>query len=108
MVDARMAAMQPPNCWCPMAYNLRLTLRCPMEYKRIVQTVVETPPHLAIANKLLARRSGRTSWHFLRLTRNVVRGTGGFRKVRVARKGMGNSGGARVVYIWRNERFPVF
>ena len=38
----------------------------------------------------------------------VVRGTGGFRKVRVARKGMGKSGGARVVYIWRNERFPVF
>ena len=23
-------------------------------------------------------------------------------------KGMGKSGGARVVYIWRNERFPVF
>ena len=39
---------------------------------------------------------------------DVIRGTGGFRKVRVARKGMGKSGGARVVYIWRNERFPVF
>ena len=46
------------------------------------------------------------------LTRNVelvIGGTGGFRKVRVAQaKGMGKSGGARVVYIWRNERFPVF
>ena len=30
------------------------------------------------------------------------------RKVRVAREGMGKSGGARVVYIWRNERFPAF
>jgi hypothetical protein len=39
---------------------------------------------------------------------DLIRGTGGFRKVRVARKGMGKSGGARVVYIWRNERFPVF
>ena len=39
---------------------------------------------------------------------NLIRGTGGFRKVRVARKGMGKSGGVRVVYIWRNERFPVF
>jgi hypothetical protein len=38
----------------------------------------------------------------------LIRGTGGFRKVRVARKGMGKSGGARVVYIWRNQRFPVF
>ena len=30
-----------------------------------------------------------------------------FRKVRVARKGIGKSGGSRVVYIRRNERFPV-
>jgi hypothetical protein len=39
---------------------------------------------------------------------DLIRGTGGFRKVWVARKGMGKSGGARVVYIWHNERFPVF
>ena len=26
----------------------------------------------------------------------------------MARRGMGKSGGARVVYIWRSERFPVF
>ena len=39
---------------------------------------------------------------------DLIRGTGGCRKVRVAGKGMGKSGGARVVYIWRNERFPVF
>jgi DNA-binding transcriptional regulator YiaG len=39
---------------------------------------------------------------------DLIRGTGGFRKVRVARKGMGKSGGARVVYIWHNPRFPVF
>jgi hypothetical protein len=35
-------------------------------------------------------------------------GTGGFRKVRVAREGMGKSGGARVVYIYRNDKFPLF
>jgi hypothetical protein len=35
-------------------------------------------------------------------------GKSGFRKVRVARNGMGKSDGARVVYIWRNKRFPVF
>ena len=39
---------------------------------------------------------------------DLIQGTGGFRKVRVARQGMGKSGGARVEYIWRNERFPVF
>ena len=39
---------------------------------------------------------------------DVIAGTGGFRKLRVPRAGMGKSGGARVVYIWRDDRFPVF
>jgi hypothetical protein len=37
-----------------------------------------------------------------------MQGTGGFRKVRVGRDGMGKRGGARIVYILRNELFPVF
>lgn len=39
---------------------------------------------------------------------DLISGTGGFRKVRVARPGMGKRGGARVIYIFRNESFPVF
>ena len=35
-------------------------------------------------------------------------GTGGFRKFRFAREGMGKSGGARVVYVYNYERYPVF
>lgn len=38
----------------------------------------------------------------------VMQGTGGFRKVRVGRSGMGKRGGARVIYILRNERVPLF
>lgn len=38
----------------------------------------------------------------------VMRGTGGVRKVRVALKGRGKSGGARVVYSYRNEAMPLF
>jgi len=38
----------------------------------------------------------------------VMKGTGGFRKVRVGRSGMGKRGGARVIYILRNEKFPIF
>ena len=38
----------------------------------------------------------------------VIPGTGGFRKVRVARAGMGKRGGARVIYILRGEAFPIF
>jgi hypothetical protein len=39
---------------------------------------------------------------------DLIQGTGGFRKVRVGRGGMGKRGGARVIYILRNEGFPVF
>jgi len=35
----------------------------------------------------------------------VMSGTGGFRKVRVRRGSIGKSGGARVVYIWRSDKF---
>ena len=38
----------------------------------------------------------------------LMQGTGGFRKVRVGRGGMGKRGGARVVYILRCEAFPIF
>jgi putative transcriptional regulator len=79
-----------------------------MEYKGIVQTVVETPTYLAIANKLFSEEERADIVALVAADPEcgeIIRGAGGFRKVRV---GMGKSGGARVVYIWRNERFPVF
>jgi len=38
----------------------------------------------------------------------LLPGTGGFRKVRVGRGGIGKQGGARVIYILRNADFPIF
>ncbi|MGC9222813.1 MAG: type II toxin-antitoxin system RelE/ParE family toxin [Terracidiphilus sp.] len=38
----------------------------------------------------------------------LMQGTGGFRKARFPRAGMGKRGGARVIYIVRNENSPVF
>jgi hypothetical protein len=38
----------------------------------------------------------------------VMPGTGGFRKVRVGRDGIGKRGGARVIYILRSSGFPIF
>jgi len=35
---------------------------------------------------------------------DVIKGTGGLRKVRWSRPGMGKRGGARVIYFNRNER----
>lgn len=38
----------------------------------------------------------------------LIEGTGGLRKVRVAREGRGKSGGARVIYYYHNENMPIF
>jgi hypothetical protein len=82
-----------------------------VEHNGIVQTVVETPTYLAVANKLFSEEERAGIVALVAADPecgDLIRGTGGFRKVRVARQGMGKSGGARVVYIWRNQRFPVF
>jgi hypothetical protein len=63
-----------------------------MEYKRIVQTVVETPTYRAIANKLFSEEERADIAALVAADPecgDLIRGTGGFRKVRVARKGMG-------------------
>ena len=76
-----------------------------------MQTVVETPSYLKAAEKLFS--SEERGAIVAMVSDNpecgdVVAGTGGFRKVRFGRSGMGKRGGARVVYIFRNENFPIF
>jgi hypothetical protein len=39
---------------------------------------------------------------------DLIQGTGGVRKVRVGRGGSGKRGGARVIYYFYNEDFPVW
>lgn len=76
-----------------------------------VQRLSRRSTYLAIANKLFSEEERADIVALVAADPacgDVIRGTGGFRKVRVARKGMGKSGRARVVYIWRNERFPIF
>jgi hypothetical protein len=73
--------------------------------------VVETPTYLAIASKLFSEEERADVVALVAADPecgDLIRGTRGFRKVLVARQGLGKSGGARVVYIWRNQRFPVF
>jgi hypothetical protein len=102
---------KPPQ---PLVSNgTQFCLICSVQWSttRVVQTVVETPTYLAVANKLFGEQERADIVALVAADPqcgDVIRGTGGFRKVRVARKGMGKSGGARVVYIWRNDRFPVF
>jgi hypothetical protein len=41
------------------------------------------------------------------LSGDLIPGTGGLRKVRIARTGTGKRGGARVIYYFYNEDFPI-
>jgi hypothetical protein len=76
-----------------------------------MHTVVETPSYLRAAEKLFSTEEREAIVATVSSNSecgDLIQGTGGFRKLRVGRSGMGKRGGARVVYILRNERFPIF
>jgi hypothetical protein len=82
-----------------------------MEYIIKMQTVVETPSYLKKAEVLFSAEEREGIVAMVSSDPecgDLIQGTGGFRKVRVGRGGTGKRGGARVVYILRDERFPVF
>jgi hypothetical protein len=74
-------------------------------------TVVELPEYIRKSEKLLyAEERDNFVEHIARNPRagTLVTGTGGIRKIRWARKGMGKSGGVRIIYFFYNENIPVF
>jgi hypothetical protein len=76
-----------------------------------MQTVVETPGYLKAAEDLFSQAERDRIVAMVAANPEcgeVIPGTGGFRKVRVARGGMGKRGGARVIYILRGDVFPIF
>ena len=76
-----------------------------------MQTVVETPSYLKTAEAIFSRAEREDIVAMVAADPEcgeVMQATGGFRKVRVGRSGMGKRGGARVIYILRNDDFPVF
>src|SRR5277367_3726611 len=76
-----------------------------------MQTVVETPGYFKAAAAIFSEveRAGIVAMVAADPEcGEVMQGTGGFRKVRVARRGMGKRGGARLIYIVRGEAFPIF
>jgi len=94
-----------------MAHNFSLDLKVSNGVQtKLVQTVVETPTISPLPINSLARR---TCGHLALVAADpecgdVIRGTGGFRKVRVARKGMGKSGGARLCISGATRNFRFF
>ena len=77
-----------------------------------MHTVVETPTYMAGA-----KRAGLTDDERAEIARivaadpkagDVMRGTGGARKLRVGGRGKGKSGGYRVITFYAAENVPVF
>jgi len=82
-----------------------------MEYIIEMQTVVEAPSYLKAAENLFSEEERAAIVAMVSANPecgDLIQGTGGFRKVRVGRSGLGKRGGARVVYILRDEDFPIF
>ena len=74
-------------------------------------TVVEIPPFPSAANEIWSEAERSEFIDFI--ARNpaagdVIRGSGGVRKVRWSRAGMGKRGGARVIYYYHSELLPLF
>jgi hypothetical protein len=73
-------------------------------------TVVETAAYLSKASRLLS--AGERAEIVDVLARNpqagdLMRGTGGLRKVRIGLEWRGKRGGGRVIYWYHSESFPV-
>lgn len=82
-----------------------------MEYKRVVHAVVETPIYIKAAEAIFGSEEREAIVAMVASNPDcgdLIPGTGGFRKVRVARRGTGKRGGARVIYILRSDDFPIF
>lgn len=77
-----------------------------------MQTVVETPEYLSAAKKAGMTDSERegavTYLAFNPEAGDVMPGTGGCRKVRIAKEGKGKSGGYRVITYYSTPEHPVF
>jgi len=77
-----------------------------------MQTVVETPEYLRAAKKAGmtdAEREAAVSFIAANpQAGDLIEGSGGARKVRIARQGKGKSGGYRVITYYLDEGVPVF
>lgn len=77
-----------------------------------MQTVVETPEYLIAAKRAgMSEDEREAAVEYIARNANagtIIPGSGGARKVRVARKGSGKSGGYRVITYYSDADTPVF
>ena len=76
-----------------------------------MHTVVELHEYLRRAECLLSERVRAEIVDYLAAHPKagvVMQGTGGIRKLRWVREGMGKRGGVRVIYYYHDERMPLY
>jgi len=76
-----------------------------------METIAEMPEFIKQAERLLAADERLTLINYLAefpLADVVMQGTGGIRKLRWAREGIGKSGGVRVIYYYHDGRMPLY
>lgn len=76
-----------------------------------MHTIAELPQYIKRAERLLSERQRQEVIDFLAENPDsgvLIRGTGGIRKLRWGREGMGKSGGVRVIYYYHNEAIPLY
>ena len=74
-------------------------------------TVAELPEYIRSVGKLLSEADRRALVDHLAdhpRAGSLPEGTGGVRKLRWAREGMGKGGGVRVIYYFHNEAMPLY
>lgn len=74
-------------------------------------TVAELPEYQRRARKLLSESERDDIVNYLAAfpgEGDLIRGTGGVRKLRWQRGGRGKSGGVRVIYYFHSERIPLY
>jgi hypothetical protein len=76
-----------------------------------VQTVAEMPEFIRRAERLLSDEERQDLISYLAAFPKagvIMQGTGGIRKLRWSRQGMGKSGGVRIIYYFHNEQMPLY
>jgi hypothetical protein len=77
----------------------------------MLMTVAELPEYQRRAGKLLSEDERQDLVSYVAAfprEGDVIKGTGGVRKLRWRRGGQGKSGGVRVIYYFHSERMPLY
>lgn len=82
-----------------------------METFLIPQVIVETPSYLQAVEEFWDVDTQIEFRNFIAvnfLLGDIIQNTGGLRKIRWKGKNSGKRGGARIIYFFYNENFPIY